>query len=164
MKGAEVNSLRWFEAGMFSWSWLRPWQADHVTNTSISWKLWAKARKADLLSDSTQLQQNDAQGSLHHPSFSCGTWDETFLEAENKDVNINLVLCIYCAHWHFQSSFSVATYCQPKVIFVFLVKLPCKMFCCWLGQLALLIQNVYYSCLFCFNQVYRQIKYTTLIK
>jgi len=45
------------------------------------------------------------------------------------------------------------TYRQSEVVFVFLMKFPSEVFCCWFREFALFIQNVYDSCLFGFNQI-----------
>jgi len=47
----------------------------------------------------------------------------------------------------------VNTYRQSEVVLVFLVKLASEVFCCWFRKFAFFIQNVYDSCLFCFNQI-----------
>lgn len=45
-----------------------------------------------------------------------------------------------------------STHRQPEVVLVFLVKFSCEVFCGGFRELALLVQNVNNSCLFCFNK------------
>ena len=44
------------------------------------------------------------------------------------------------------------THRQTEVVLVFLVKFSCEVFCGGFRELALLVQNVNNSCLFCFNK------------